>query len=149
MVVKLYQQCRRNTGKRKYNFPCIMPLSVYVGALLIILDYPYVVNICFRWLDQVDEFCLDSDSDDMNLSWSAFHAHHEKGNCESNLAISFCFLCLKSKRHHQSRHSIDVISEAVQYLKPGQTPVMAFDQPLFDICILRGSTHYCSIAPRE
>ena len=65
-----------------------MPLSVYVGALLIILDYPYVVNICFRWLDQVDEFCLDSDSDDMNLSWSAFHAHHEKSTSEINLAIS-------------------------------------------------------------
>ena len=63
-------------------------LCLYVGALLNMLDYSYVVDICFRWLDQVHEFCLDSDSDYMNLSWSAFHAHHEKGTSESNLAIS-------------------------------------------------------------
>ena len=47
-----------------------------------------MVHICFRWLAQVHEFCLDSDSDDMNLSWFAFHVHHEKGTSELNLAIS-------------------------------------------------------------
>ena len=28
-------------------------LCLYVGTLLIISGYPYVLNICFRWLDQV------------------------------------------------------------------------------------------------
>ena len=32
-----------------------------------------------------------------------------------------------------SRNSMDVISKAVQYLYPGQTPVMACDQPLLNI----------------
>ena len=101
------------------------------------LDYSYVVDICFRWLDQVHEFCLDSDSDYMNLSWSAFHAHREKGTSESNLAISSLLpLFEEQAASSASRHSMDVISKAVQYfnmLNPEQTPVMACDEPLFDI----------------
>ena len=73
-----------------------------------------------------------SDSDDMNLSWSAFHAHHEKGTSESNLAISPLLLLFEEQAASPaiSRHSIGVISKAVQYLNPGRTPVMACDQPL-------------------
>ena len=29
------------------------------------------------------------------------------------------------------KHSLDVVKDAVAYLNPGQTPVVAFDQPLF------------------
>ena len=129
MAIKLYQQCIRNTGKRKYA------LCLYVGALLITLGYSYVVKICFRWLDQVHELCLDSDSDDMNLSWSTFHAHHEKGTSELNLAISSLLPLFEEQADSSamSRHSMDVISKAVQYLNPGQAPVLSFDQPLSDI----------------
>ena len=63
----------------------------------------------------------------MNLSWSAFLAHHEKGTSELNLAIS-SLLPLQAASPAMSRHSIDV-----QYLNPGQTPVMTCDQPLFDV----------------
>ena len=107
MVIKVYQQCRRNTGKIKTIFHA---LCLYIGALLIILGYSYVVNICFRWLDQVHEFCLDSDSDDMNLSWFAIHAHHEKGTSESNLAISSLLPLLEKQAASpaMSRHSMDV-----------------------------------------
>ena len=108
---------------------------LYVGALLIISDYSYVVNICFRWPDLVHNFCLYSDSDDMNLSWFAFHAHHEKGTSESNLAIWSLLHLFEEQAASpaMSRHSMDVISKAVQYLNPGQTAVMACDQPFFDI----------------
>ena len=66
----------------------------------------------------------------MNLSWSAFHAHHEKGTSELNLAISSLLPLFEEQAASpaMSRHS-----KAVQYLNPGQTPVMACDQPLFDI----------------
>ena len=76
-----------------------------------------------------------SDSNDMNLSWSSFHAHHEKGTSEANLAISPLLLLFEEQAASPaiSRHSIGVISKAVQYLNPGQTPVMACDQPLFAI----------------
>ena len=72
----------------------------------------------------------DNDSDDMNLSWSAFHAHHEKGTSELNPAISslFPFFEEQAASPAMSRHAMDV-----QYLNTGQTPVMACDQPLFDI----------------
>ena len=29
------------------------------------------------------------------------------------------------------KHSLDTVKDAVEYLNPGQTPVIAFDQPLF------------------
>ena len=132
MAIKLYQQCRRNTNNKKTIFHA---LCLYVGALLILLGYSYVVNICYRWLDQVHGFCLDSESDYMNLSWFAFHAHHKKGTSESNLAISSLLPLLEEQAVSpaMSRHSMDVISKTVQYLSPGQTPAMACDQSLFDI----------------
>ena len=61
MAIKLYQQCRRNTGKRKYNVPCIMSLCRH--------------------------------SVDMNLSWSVFHAHHEKGTMQW---IKRCYFIIAS-----------------------------------------------------
>ena len=63
----------------------------------------------------------------MNLSWSAFH---EKGTSELNPAISSLLPLFEEQAASpaMSRHSMDV-----QYLNPGQTPVMACDQPLFDI----------------
>ena len=66
----------------------------------------------------------------MNLSWSAFHAHREKSTSELNLAISSLLPLFEEQAASpaMSRHSMDV-----QYLNPGQTPVMACDQPLFDI----------------
>ena len=66
----------------------------------------------------------------MNLSWSAFHAHHEKGTSGLNLAISSLLPLFEEQAASpaMSRHSMDV-----QYLNPGQTTVMACDQPLFDI----------------
>ena len=85
-----------------------------------------MAHISFRWLGQVHEFCLDSDSDDMNLSWSTFHAHREKGTSEINLAISSLLPVFEEEAASpaMSRHSMDV-----HYLNPGQTPVMACDQP--------------------
>ena len=70
----------------------------------------------------------------MNLSWFAFHAHHEKGTSESNLVISSVLPLFveQAASPAMSRHSMDVISNAVQYLNPGQT-VMACNQPLLDI----------------
>ena len=66
----------------------------------------------------------------MNLSWSAFHAHHEKGTSGLNLAISSLLPLFEeqSSSPTMSRHSMDV-----HYLNPGQPPAMACDQPLFDI----------------
>ena len=69
-----------------------------------------MVHICFRWLDQVQEFCIDNDSDDMNLSWSAFHAHREKSTSELNLAISSLLPLFEEQAASpaMSRHSMDV-----------------------------------------
>ena len=112
-------------------------LCLYVGALLNMLDYSYVVDICFRWLDQVHEFCLDSDSDYMNLSWSAFHAHHEKGTSETNLAISSLPPLFEEQVASSDIPSFNGChlksSSVLKHVNPGQTPVMACDEPLFDI----------------
>lgn len=38
-----------------------------------------------------------------------------------------------SKSPAMIRHTMDVVKQAVEYLNPGQIPVVTFDQPLFTI----------------
>ena len=59
-----------------------------------------------------------------------------KAPVNQTLLFHHCFLLLfeeQAASPAMSRHSTDVISKAVQYLNPGQAPVMACDQPLVDI----------------
>ena len=55
---------------------------------------------------------------------------HQKGTSELNLAISSLLPLFEEQAASpaMSRHPMDV-----QYLNPGQTPIMSCDQPLFDI----------------
>ncbi len=65
------------------------------------------------------------------ISWSAFHAerHTEVApKCTSSLLPLFSD-CAHSEA--MISHAITVISKAVEYLNPGQTVVIACDQPLF------------------
>ena len=65
------------------------------------------------------------------ISWSAFHAERQTQvtpKCTSALLPLF-----PDAAHSvvMISHAITVISKAAKYLNPGQTVVIAFDQPLF------------------
>lgn len=83
-----------------------------------------------NWLEN-----LVSESKDSNntlTTWSAFHSVNAKEQIPSLGAI---LPLLDDVAHSEAviKHSIDIIISAVTYLNPGQTPVIAFDQPLFAI----------------
>ena len=74
----------------------------------------------------------------MQVSWAAYHAKNSysgESNDNSPLTISALVPLFpdESKSVTMIRHSIDVDKKAVEVLNPGQTPVIACDQPLLMI----------------
>ena len=65
------------------------------------------------------------------VSWSAYHGErqqHINTRCQSSLLPLFAE-CAHSLA--MIKHAITVVMKAVEHLNPGQTAVIAFDQPLF------------------
>ena len=146
-VIHLRINLFKEISNEKMCNPKWPPFSASIGKRAVTafwLIFIYSTNFEINILQQVfilqNEFLINnyiilSNSYSINLSWSAFHAHHERGTSESNLAISPSPLLFEEQAASpvMSRHSIGVISKAVQYLNPGQTPIMACDHPLFAI----------------
>ena len=87
------------------------------------------LNEDYKWLEHVK---TTQDSDPLNLSWSAYHvssATEKKQHPE--LSALLPVWRDDSKSPAMIKYSVDVVKDAVAYLNPGQTPVVAFDQPLF------------------
>ena len=73
-------------------------------------------------------------TDNMKMSWAAFHASQQESHRQSPAAMSSLLpLFEEAKSAAMIRHSLDVIQSAVAHLNPGQIPVVAFDQPLYTI----------------
>ena len=71
-------------------------------------------------------------TDNMKISWAAFHASQQESHRQSPVDISSLLPLFKeeAKSAAMIHHSLDVIQSAVAHLNPGQIPVVAFDQPL-------------------
>ena len=86
------------------------------------------------WLRHAQEKVEDAFDGSLNISWSAFHADRES---EKDMLPSLTALLPQfeeqSKSVAMSRHSMNIIKASVDMLNPGQTPVVAFDQPLYAI----------------
>jgi hypothetical protein len=95
--------------------------------------YNFFVFFCPRWFSHVSkllqEECLPSD---LNASWAAYHAnlHPELAATKFISAIMPLFYEV-AKTVAMIQHSMYVIRNATMHLNPGQTPVIAMDQPLF------------------
>ena len=66
------------------------------------------------------------------VSWSAYHASIQ--TTEILPAAINALLPLFLENSHSvamMKHSMDIVKTSVQYLNPGQIPVLAADQPLF------------------
>ena len=74
-------------------------------------------------------------TDNMKISWAAFHASQQESHRQSPVDISSLLPLFKeeAKSAAMIRHSLDVIQSALAHLNPGQIPVVAFDQPLYAI----------------
>ena len=70
----------------------------------------------------------------MNILWSSFHADQESDkDVLPSLTALLPLFEEQSKSVAMIRHSMNMIKASVDMLNPGQTPVIAFDQPLYAI----------------
>lgn len=75
----------------------------------------------------------DENSQDMCMSWAAYHASHiRQTNCNPTDITSLLPLFEEeAKSITMIHHAMNLIRKTVQFLNPGQIPVVAFDQPLY------------------
>ena len=87
----------------------------------------------YLWLGHTRQVIESSNSETLeNTSWAAYHASHQPP--EGHVICSTDLLPLFLEGIHTValiKHSMDMVNNAVEYLNPGQTPVIAFDQPLY------------------
>ena len=76
----------------------------------------------------------------MSKSMNAYHGPLTMPVCRMNylsqdVSRRAMLLLFKEQAHPPAmiRHSITMVREAVQFLNPGQIPVVTFDQPLYEI----------------
>ena len=66
------------------------------------------------------------------VSWAAFHAENQPNHVDPISVVALLPLFSEiSATITMVKHGMDVLRKITTYLNPGQTPVMAFDQPLF------------------
>lgn len=96
----------------------------------------------YKWCDHVSSLVDDKNTNksdkDVQVSWAAYHAknsHSGESNDHSPTTVSALLPLFpdESKSVAMIRHSMAVVRKAVEVLNPGQTPVIACDQPLFMI----------------
>ena len=89
-----------------------------------------------KWLDHVKErLNQDITKDVLDMSWAAFHAGRSLAERSVQLDVSSLLPLFQEEAHSVAmiRHAMDVVSQAVRFLNPGQVPVLTCDQPLFAI----------------
>lgn len=90
-----------------------------------------------NWLchvkDVIESDSEDDDEQDMCVSWAAFHASQVTTPNDTPADISSLLPLFQedSKSVAMIIHTMNVVKRTVQFLNPGQTPVLACDQPLF------------------
>ena len=86
------------------------------------------------WLEKTREQRSDNtQSTDDPISWSAYHGNRHTEHIEPSINSLLPLFQDDSKSIGMIRHSMDVVKQAVEFLNPGQVPVVTLDQPLFAI----------------
>ncbi len=79
----------------------------------------------------------DAAMKDEAVSWAAYHASQQPvTDVHDNNAALTSLLPLfpdQAKSVAMIRHSIDVVSKAIDILNPGQIPIITVDQPLYTV----------------
>ena len=93
-----------------------------------------IIFILYRWLSHVKKV-VESDNirQDAEISWSAFYASNAEHDPDEPTDITSILPLFAEKATSPAMivHGMNIIKQNVEFLNPGQTPVIAFDQPLF------------------
>ena len=85
----------------------------------------------YAWLSKV-KTALEQSTMDGWITWSAYHADMHQAVIPPAAINALLPLFLDNANSvAMIRHSMDIIKAAVQHLNPGQTPIVAADQPLY------------------
>ena len=93
----------------------------------------YILHICAsRWLLQVERNVHETVTEETNLSWAAYHASEQCNDTRRQIISGmFPLFSESSNSLAMMRHSMMVIKKSVDFVNPGQTPVITADQPLY------------------
>jgi hypothetical protein len=89
-----------------------------------------------RWLEQMKAALeVDTLQGDETISWAEYHASLQPLTLESNVALTSLLPLFydEAKSVAMIHHSMNVVKKAVEILNPGQTPIIAMDQPLYAV----------------
>ena len=93
-------------------------------------------SIEHKWLEHVrDKLSRENSEEIIDISWAAFHASQLSIDDELQLDVSSLLRLFPEEAASAAmiRHAIDVIRQAINFLNPGQVPIIACDQPLYAI----------------
>jgi len=84
----------------------------------------------YEWLEVVD--LTEEVNSSVSITWSAYHASQKRSR-QFEVSITSLLPLLRDEAHSVAtiKHALQKISETVRFLNPGQTPVVAADQPLY------------------
>jgi len=90
----------------------------------------------YEWLENLRSALevqdVTTDGVFQKTSWAAYHASNQEPG-QAIISPTSLLPLFHESAHTVAmiRHSMDVVRSAIEHLNPGQTPVLAFDQPLF------------------
>jgi len=97
--------------------------------------FDHSVESEYQWLGRVEELLNKEKLEEREyISWAAHFASLQQ-EIPRSPAITGLLPLFQENAHTTAmiQHSMKVIKQAINYLNPGQTPVIAMDQPLFAI----------------
>ena len=88
------------------------------------------LNEEYSWLEEV--FLTEDVADAVSITWSAHHATQKRSH-PFEVSISAVMPLWRDQAHSVAtiKHAMAKVRDTVAFLNPGQTPVIAADQPLY------------------
>lgn len=84
------------------------------------------------WFNNVKSLCGRGKlNNEEFMSWAAFHASLQPSTVQQVDIVALLPLFLHAHSPAMVPHGLDVIDDVAEHANPGQTPVIAMDQPLF------------------
>lgn len=94
----------------------------------------------YEWLRAVERVTRTTQDNNQpepecSVTWSGYHSIMQQGDCSTLPAISSIFplFSYEAKSVAMIRHAMNVIKSAIEFLNPGQIPVITVDQPLYSV----------------
>lgn len=86
------------------------------------------------WVEHVSQLLKNNEVEKGDtVTWSAFHASMQDGSADLHTTLTQLLPLFYEKAATAAmvKHGMNVVCRAIEFLNPGQIPVVAFDAPLY------------------